>query len=150
MSAIDALPFDYRADPDVPSFDESRPLFVFDGACVLCSRGARWLLRHDPDGKIALTPADGEIGAALYRHYGLSADETYLFVRDGRAFGKSEGYFQVIEVLGGWPTLFNILRIVPRLVLDRAYDWIARNRYRWFGRVDSCSLLTETQRQRLV
>jgi hypothetical protein len=83
--------FSYRDDPAVPPFDDSRPLFVFDGFCVLCSGGASWLMKHDREGRIALTSAQGEIGSALYRHYRIAMDETYLLLRDGRVFTKRRG-----------------------------------------------------------
>ena len=84
-------PYGYRDDPQVPRFDDSRPLFVFDGVCVLCSGGASWIMRRDRGARIAFTPAQGALGQALYRHYGLALDDTYLFVADGQGYGLSEG-----------------------------------------------------------
>lgn len=78
-------PYSYRNDPAVPVFDDSRPLFVFDTVCVLCSGGVSYLMRRDDAGKIAFTSAQGDLGQALYRHYGLDMDETYLFLANGRA-----------------------------------------------------------------
>lgn len=142
--------YSYRTDPVVPAFDDSRPLFVFDGTCVLCSGGASWIMRHDPRGRIAFTPAQGPLGQALYRHYGIRMDETYLFVANGRAWGMSEGYFRVAEVLGGAWRAAAALRIVPRALRDAAYQQVARNRYHWFGRAEACELLTPEQRERLL
>ena len=59
----------YRDDPAVPTFDDSRPLFVFDGVCVLCSGGASWLMRHDKRALVNFTPAQETLGQALYTHY---------------------------------------------------------------------------------
>lgn len=143
-------PYSYRDDPAVSAFDDSRPLFVFDNVCVLCSRGARFLMRHDPAGKIAFTSAQGAIGQALYRHYGLEMDETYLFLAHGRAHTMSAGYFALAAELGGWWRLARIGRIVPRAVLDAVYRLVAWNRYRWFGKTEACSLLSEEQRARLL
>ncbi len=143
-------PYSYRSDPQVPRFDDSRPLFVFDGTCVLCSGGAAWVMRHDRAGRIAFTPAQGAIGQALYRHYGLAIDDTYLFLAGGRAHGLSEGYFQVARVLGGVWRAAALLRLVPRPLRDALYRLVARNRYRWFGRVEACTLLTPAQLARLL
>ena len=142
--------YSYRTDPQVPPFDDSRPLFVFDGICVLCSGGASWVMRHDRAARIAFTPAQGAIGQALYRHYGLAIDDTYLFVADGRAYGLTEGYFQVARVLGGVWRLAAIARLLPRPLRDAAYRLVARNRYRWFGTAGHCALLTSEQRSRLL
>lgn len=150
MSELSREPFSYRMDRTVPAFDDSRPLFIFDGTCVLCSGGAGWIMRHDRARKIAFASAQGKLGAALYRHYGLALDDSYLLLIDGRAYGLSEGYFQVLRVLGGPWRLGEGLRIVPRRIRDAAYRLIARNRYRWFGRADHCALLSREQRERLI
>lgn len=142
--------YSYRSDPEVPPFDDSRPLFVFDGVCVLCSGGASWIMRRDRAARMAFTPAQGPIGQALYRHYGLAIDDTYLFLVEGQAHGLSEGYFQVARVLGGRWKLAAALRLIPRPLRDAAYRLIARNRYRWFGKAEACALLTPEQRQRLL
>jgi predicted DCC family thiol-disulfide oxidoreductase YuxK len=144
------LPYSYRSDPEVPPFDDNRPLFVFDGVCVLCSGGASWVMRRDLAARIAFTPAQGEIGQALYRHYGLAIDDTYLFLVDGQAYGLSEGYFRLARVLGGVWRLAAVLRLVPRALRDAVYRLVARNRYRWFGKVEACALLTPEQRIRLI
>ena len=150
MPELTASPYSFRDDPSVPAFDHTRPLFVFDGVCVLCSTGAAFIMRHDRDGRVDLAPAQSPLGQALYRHYGLAMDDTYLFVRDGRAFGKSTGYLELFTVLGGWCWVLGAMAIVPRLVRDWLYDRIASNRYRWFGRTAMCARLTEDQRRRLV
>jgi predicted DCC family thiol-disulfide oxidoreductase YuxK len=145
-----ADPYAYRRDPAVPAFDDSRPLFVFDNACVLCSGGVRFLMRHDCTGRIAFTSAQGPIGQALYRHYGLEMNETYLFLAHGRATTMSDGYLALSRELGGWWRIAALARIVPRPVRDALYRVIARNRYRWFGKTEACALLTEEQRARLL
>lgn len=144
------LAYGYRDDQAVPRFDDSRPLFVFDGTCVLCSTGAAWLMRHDRQGSIAFTSAQGELGTALYRHFGREIDETYLLIADGVAYGESEGYFRLARELGGLWHATVLLRLVPRVLRDAVYRLVARNRYRWFGRSDACALLSAAQRERLL
>ncbi|MFK4002365.1 thiol-disulfide oxidoreductase DCC family protein [Qipengyuania sp. NPDC077563] len=143
-------PYSYREDPDVPLFDDSRPLFVFDNICLLCSGGANFLMKQDRKGAIAFTSAQGPIGSALYRHYEMAVDETYLFLADGRAYGMSEGYFQLAKRLGGMWRLTLVARLMPRPLRDAIYRMIARNRYRWFGKTQACALLTPEQRARLL
>lgn len=147
---MNRAPYSYRDDPAVPPFDHSRPLFVFDNVCVLCSGGVRFLMRHDRSGRIAFTSAQGAIGQALYRHYGLEMDETYLFLANGRAHTMSAGYFALAKELGRWWRLARVGRIVPRALLDAVYRLVARNRYRWFGKTEACALLSEEQRARLL
>ena len=143
-------PYSYRGDPAVPEFDDSRPLFVFDNVCVLCSGGASFIMRHDTGGRIAFTSAQGALAQALYRHYGLDMDATYLFLAHGRASTMSEGYFRLARELGGWWRLAAIGRIVPRALRDACYRLVARHRYAWFGKTEACALLSADQRARLL
>lgn len=144
-------PYSYRDDPNVPDFDDSRALFVFDHHCVLCSGGVGFIMKHDTKGNIAFTSAQKGVGAALCRHYGIDWDESFLFIRNGRPYVKFDGYFAVARAMGGlWhvPTLF---QIVPNFILNPLYDFIARNRYKWFGQTeDACAVLTAEQRARLI
>lgn len=142
--------FSWRGDPAVPAFDDARPLFVFDGVCVLCSTGASFVMRRDRGGRVNMASAQSPLGRALYRHYGLALDDSYLFLRDGRAFTKSAGYLALFAALGGWWRLLRIEAIVPERVRDWLYDRVAANRYRWFGKAGSCTLLTPEQRRRLI
>lgn len=143
-------PYDFRNDPNVPPFDDSKALFVFDGVCVLCSGGASWLMRFDRKRRVNLTSAQGALGQSLYTHFGLVLDESYLLIDGGRAYKASGGYLQLCKVLGGPWHLLRILGLIPKVLRDWVYAQIARNRYRWFGKTDFCVLLTEEQRQRLV
>lgn len=143
-------PYSYRDDPAVPPFDDSRPVYVFDGECVLCSRGAAWLMRHDPAGRVRFTSARGPLGQALYVHYGLPIDESYLLLDRGRLYTATDGFLHLFGVLGGWWRWLEVGRLVPGAWRDAAYAVIARNRLRWFGRAEHCALLTPDQRAHLI
>lgn len=134
--------FSYRADPAVPAFPDDKPLIVFDGLCVLCSSSARFVLRHDRHGRFRLTAAQSTIGQALYRHLGLSqADlDTFLLIEDGQAWFKSDAALRVAVRLGPPWSIAALLRVMPPRLRDAAYDVIARNRYRIFGRRQTCFL----------
>ncbi|GLQ57141.1 thiol-disulfide oxidoreductase DCC family protein [Devosia nitrariae] len=133
-------PYSYRSDPNVPPFPDDQPIIVFDGECKFCSGWVRFALRHDRSGRYRFLPAQSPLGAALYQHYGLDPTdyETNILIRDGRALFKAEGSLQMIAGLGFPWSLINLARVFPRPLLDRAYDLIASNRFRWFGRRESC------------
>ena len=143
-------PFSYRDDPAVPAFDDSKMLFVFDGICVLCSGGASWIMRHDGKGRVNFTPAQEALGQALYTHYSIEMDESYLLLANGRAYTASRGYLELCRILGGWWHSLRVFAIIPERLRDWLYALIARNRYRWFGKADYCALLTDEQRKRLL
>ena len=140
----------YRGDPAIPPFDEARPLFLFDGICVLCSTGVSFLMRHDRQAKIALASAQSSLGRALYAHYGLAIDASYLLIADGRAYAKTDGFIRVGKELGGVWRVAELLRLVPRPIRDWLYDKLAANRYRLFGKSQYCEILTPEQQARLI
>jgi predicted DCC family thiol-disulfide oxidoreductase YuxK len=150
MPRLETAAYSYRDDPAVPEFDDGRPLFLFDGVCVLCSGGASFLMRHDRKGIVAFASAQSPLGSALYRHYGMPIDESYLLLIRGKAYTKSDGYFRLFRQLGGAWRLLNIFRVVPQTIRDWVYDRIAANRYKWFGKTAYCTLLSPEQRSRLL
>ena len=90
---MQAEAYSYRADPQVPKFDDSRPLLIFDGHCVLCSDGVNWMLDRDPEGTSRFAAIQEPIPRALYRHYDLDADrfDTFMVLADGRPYLRWAG-----------------------------------------------------------
>ena len=139
---MDKGAFSWRSDPEVPAFPDEHRLIVFDGECVLCSANARFVLRHDRRRRFRLTTAQSPLGVALYRHFGLRADRegTIIVLDRGLLLIDSDAALAIPAALG-WPwRLAAGLRVVPRPLRDRAYRWVARNRFRWFGRRETCWL----------
>ena len=126
------------------------PLFVFDGVCVLCSTGANFIMRHDPDGRVQFASAQSELGRAIYLRMGLAIDSSYLLIDRHGTHAKTDGYFQLARTLGGWFRLGLVFRVIPRFIRDWIYDRVAANRYRWFGKADYCALLRPEQQARLI
>lgn len=144
--------YSWRRDPAVPRFPDEHPLIVFDGVCVLCSANAQFVLRRDRERCFRLTTAQGPLGQALYRHFGLptSTYETMLVLQDGRLLTESEAALRIAEGLG-WPwRAAGVLRLVPRPLRDGLYRLVARNRYRLFGRREQCWLPATGDRDRLL
>lgn len=120
----------------------SGPIIVFDAECILCSANAQFVLRHDRMKRFRLASMQGEAGAALYRKFGIDpADpDTMIVVEGNRVLRDSDGVLAIYAGLG-WPwKMFGILRILPRALRDPLYLLIARNRYRIFGRRETCWL----------
>jgi predicted DCC family thiol-disulfide oxidoreductase YuxK len=149
---VERAPYSFRDDPDVPPFDDAAPVAVMDGACALCTAGARMIARFDRSGRVRISPTNTELGAALLRHYGLSADdpESWLFIVDGRAYASLDGIIRVGACARGPGWLLQPLRLVPRPLQDWLYRRIARNRYAMFGRSDICAIPDPALRARLL
>jgi len=135
-------PYSYRADPTVPAFDDSGPITVMDGECVLCGFSARVLVRLDKAAEFRICRAQTPLGRALYLHYGLLPDdpESWLYLADGRAYTSLDAIIRAGNRVGGFGRLVQPLRLLPRTVQDWLYRIVARNRYRLFGRTNMCAI----------
>ena len=132
---------------------ESAPVIVFDGVCVLCSRWVDFVLKHDRTGDYRLAAMQGAHGRALLQAHGLSADDpvSFLLVQDGRGHTDTDAILRVLRSFGGrWRLAAALLRAIPRFCRDPAYRWIARHRYRLFGRHASCRLPEPAQAWRFL
>lgn len=134
-------PYSYRSDPAVPDFDDGAPLVIFDGLCVLCSAGVHWMLERDPHGTTRFAAIQQDVPRALYAHYGLDAErfDTFMVLADGKAHTKWAGICAAARTLPApWRWLGALGRLVPRVIGDRIYDYVQRNRIGWFGARSQC------------
>lgn len=128
------------------------PIVLYDGVCGFCNRSVQLILRHDRRGRFRFAALQSEVGRALLRRHGLATDDldTFVLVVGGRAYVRSTGALRVARTLGGAWALLSALSIVPRPLRDFAYDVIARNRYRIFGKADACMLPPPEARSRFL
>jgi predicted DCC family thiol-disulfide oxidoreductase YuxK len=144
--------FSYRTDPTVPPFPDDRPVIIFDGKCVLCSRFAQFIMRADRHRRFRLLAAQQPIGSALYTHLGLDPEtyETFVLLDEGRAWLRSDAALRIFGGLGFPWSLCVAFRVVPRFLRDPLYDTIARNRLRWFGSRASCYAPDPSEADRFI
>ena len=143
--------YSYRTDPTVPKFDDTVPLVIFDGLCVLCSNGVQWMLARDPKGRSQFAAIQQDIPQALYKHYGLNAEtfDTFMVLSGGHPYTKWAGTLAAARTLPApYAWLGTAGRIIPNVIGDFVYDWVQRNRLRWFGRREHCLMPTPEQRAR--
>jgi predicted DCC family thiol-disulfide oxidoreductase YuxK len=134
-----------------------RHLILYDGVCGLCNRLNRFVLKRDPAGVFQFASLQGGPGQSLLRAYGRDPDslETlYVVVSYGSKspvlLSKSRAALFVLNALGGPWRLVAIVGMLPRRLLDWAYDLVARNRYTLFGRYESCLLPSPEYKSRFI
>ncbi|MGQ7276390.1 thiol-disulfide oxidoreductase DCC family protein [Brevibacillus thermoruber] len=131
----------------------SEAILLFDGVCNLCHGAVRFIIPRDPSGRIRFASLQSETGRRLLARHGFPADElrTVVLIEGDSLYTRSDAMLRVGRKLNGWwPLLSSLGLVIPRPVRDCVYDWIARNRYRWFGRQEQCLLPTPEIRQRFV
>jgi predicted DCC family thiol-disulfide oxidoreductase YuxK len=116
-------------------------IVLIDGVCVLCSRSYRFIRTRDRDRRFRFLAIQQPEGRSIALRYGIDPDQpaTFILVEDGVAHVRSDAALRILGQLPHWRWT-RVLRIVPLGLRNRVYDLIARNRYRWFGRLDACML----------
>ena len=116
------------------------PVILFDAECVLCSRNAKFVLKHDKIGRFRLTSMQGEVGAEIDRRHGMDPQNpnSMLVVEGERVRQDSDAVLSIYQRLGDPWRFLGVLRIVPAFLRDPVYRWLARNRYRLLGKRDTC------------
>jgi len=127
-------------------------IVVFDAQCLLCNGWVQFLLRHDRRAVFRFASIQGATGQHLLADQGLKADglQTLLLVDGHRTWQHTAAIFRVLHALG-WPWRLAWLGwLVPAVVRDPLYRWVARNRYRVFGRSPSCLMPSPQHRGRFL
>ena len=116
-------------------------LVLYDGLCVLCSHWFRFVAERDTQRRFLFTAIQSEYGRALAEKLGIDPDnpDTNAVLLDGEVFLRSDSALAVLAALPGWGWV-RVFRLVPKPIRDPLYTLIARNRYRLFGRHESCDL----------
>ncbi len=132
--------------------DIAGPIILFDAECILCSVNAQFVLTHDSKKRFRLAAMQGEVGSGLYRRFGIDpTNPDSIIVVDGDKMLRDSDAVLAIYAGLGWPwKALALFRLVPRVIRDPLYLFVARNRYRIFGKRKSCWLPSPDYRDRLL
>jgi len=126
---------------------------LFDGTCNLCSATVAFLIPRDRTSRLRFASLQSAVGQELLRRHGISAPATpdsVVYIEGKQAFTRSDAALAIAGRLDPpWP-LLGVFWYVPRPLRDAIYSFVARNRYRWFGRTETCQLPTPEQRARFL
>ncbi len=126
-------------------------LILFDGVCVLCVGAVKFIIPRDREGRYRFASIQSEFGRVLALRFGIDAEapQSNVVIRDGMAWFKGDSALRVLRDLpgSGWTRVF---WLVPRPMRNIFYDFVARNRYRFFGRRETCFVPTPELRSRFV
>lgn len=132
------------AGPNPRPAPDDRDAILFDGACNLCNALVRWAQHRDSKGRFRFAPLESDEAARLLARAGeprnAAVPDSIVLVKGRRVHFRSGAVLRIATGLGfPWPLLAAGL-LAPRPLRDAAYDWVARNRYRWFGGNAPCPL----------
>ncbi|MEO0338173.1 MAG: thiol-disulfide oxidoreductase DCC family protein [Bacteroidota bacterium] len=131
---------------------ESGPILLFDGVCNLCDASVQRVIKADRKGIFRFASLQSEAAAELLRQSSLSEQHlksVVLFHKD-QFYTHSDAVLKTANLLGGAWNLLYAFWWVPRIIRDGIYNWIAANRYKWFGKKDQCMIPTPDLRSRFL
>lgn len=130
----------------------TEPVILFDGVCNFCNSAVNFVLKRNKKANIFFAPLQSENGQKFLQQYNLPVSdmESFVFIERGNAYQRSTAGLKVCRHLSGlWPLCYGLI-IVPKFIRDGIYNRIARNRYKWFGKKDSCMIPTPEVRARFL
>ena len=133
-------------------WDKYGRVIVFDGVCNFCNASVNFVMARDPDRKFRFGTLQSEAAQQILKELEVSTEdfETFLLLEDDRVFTKSTAALRIARQLGSlWPLLYALM-VIPRPIRDIAYDIMARHRYQWMGKTETCRVPTPAERERFV
>ncbi len=128
------------------------PVILFDGICNFCNSAVNFTIKRDKHKKIKFAPLQSDTGKSILKQHGLPENysSSFLFIENGKLYNRSAAALRVCRYLSGlWPLCYSLI-IIPAFIRNAVYDFIAKNRYKWFGQKDACMVPTPDVRARFL
>ena len=127
-------------------------IIIFDGVCNLCNGAVNFVIKRDPRNVFKFTPLQEKQGVLLLKKHAVDARklDSIVLIENGNVYIKSSAALRIAKKLSGlWP-LFFVLLIIPSFIRDGVYDFIAKNRYMWFGKKEQCMIPTPGLKEKFL
>jgi predicted DCC family thiol-disulfide oxidoreductase YuxK len=115
-------------------------IILFDGICNLCNHSVQFIIKHDKKGKFRFASLQSNFGKAQISNYQIDTNKinSVIYIKGNKVFTRSLAALKIVKSLDGFWPLFYIFIIIPPFLRNCIYDFIARKRYKWFGKKESC------------
>lgn len=132
---------------------ENNKIILFDGVCNLCNNSVLFVIKRDKKDLFRYASLQSEIGQQLVRERGIDTSQvdSIILIEPGVAyFTKSDAALEIAQDLGGLWKLSSVFSWIPKSIRDVIYDFVARNRYKWFGKKEACMVPTPELRAKFL
>ena len=122
---------------------ENKKIILFDGVCNLCDSAVQFVIKHDKKDAFRFVSLQSELGQKILKHIGINStniDSVVLYEPGIAYYFKSAAAIEIAKSLGGFFHFGTIFKIIPTGIRNQLYDYIAKNRYKWYGKKDNCLL----------
>jgi predicted DCC family thiol-disulfide oxidoreductase YuxK len=131
--------------------ENMKAIILFDGICNFCNSSVQFIIKRDPTGYFKFASLQSDTGQQLLKRYGVSKEiDSLIVIEEQKVYIKSKAALQICRKLTGFWRFFSILMVLPPIFRDFLYDRVAKNRYNWFGKSDSCMLPTAEMKKRFL
>ncbi|MDQ7960962.1 thiol-disulfide oxidoreductase DCC family protein [Flavobacterium lindanitolerans] len=122
-----------------------KKIILFDGVCNLCDSSVQFIIKHDKKDTFRFVALQSEIGLEIINHIGIDTSkiDSILLYEPGKAYYyKAQAALKIAKELGGIYTAISWFSILPNFLTNTVYDYIAKNRYKWYGKKEACMIPT--------
>ena len=128
------------------------PIILFDGVCNFCNRTINIILKYDKDAYFQFAPSQSNAAMGIMQQFSLEqqAITSVILIDNEKVYTKTDAVIQIANRLSGWPSLFRLLKFIPKSIRNFGYDLIAKNRYTLFGKRASCRIPGASARNRFL
>jgi len=131
---------------------DQKTIILFDGICNLCNGSVQFILKRDKNEKFLFASLQSDASKNILLQYNVKKItlDSILIIEDGQVYDKSTAVLKICRNLN-WPwTMFPIVLHLPLSIRDRIYNFVGRNRYKWFGKKDSCTMMIPEYKNRFI
>ena len=131
---------------------KNKTILLFDGYCNLCHSSVQFVLRHEKNNDLYFTSLQSPIGVEILKYYSINPNEidSLVLIEKNKSYIKSSAALRVSKYLKGLYPIGLGLLIIPSFIRNWGYDYIAKNRYKWFGKMDNCLIPDENLSKRFL
>ncbi|MGO4903896.1 thiol-disulfide oxidoreductase DCC family protein [Flavobacterium sp. W20_MBD1_R3] len=132
---------------------KDKKIILFDGICNLCDSAVQMIIKHDTKDVFRYVALQSDLGQKMIKHLGIDTKKTdsIILYRPGFAYYyKSEAALEIAKILGGIFYFASLFSILPTAFNNFIYDYIAKNRYKWFGKKENCMIPSKEQQAKFL
>ena len=131
---------------------QQQSIILFDGLCNLCDGAVKFVIKYDIEKNFLFTSLQSDMGQKLLKQYSLPLENfnSFTLIQDNKVYTRSTAALKVAKQLNGGIKFLYVFIIVPPFIRNAIYNWIAKNRYKWFGKKEVCLIPTPELKARFL
>ena len=132
---------------------KDKKIILFDGVCNLCDSAVQFVIKHDRNDVFRFVALQSELGQEILKHIGINPiniDSVILYEPGIAYYYKSMAAIEIAKSLGGFWHFGTVFKIIPAGIRNQLYDYIAKNRYKWYGKKETCWIPTEKLKSKFL